>query len=153
MMMQTLPALLVPQKGETVIDYWMSMSPVAPVFGLEWRFSPLFREVMPNMASTPAMAGSVVLTEGDLHDEDLEEAEEEAKAVEAAEADDLTALKGVGPKMAAELNAMGLTSFAQLAQMTEANIAELSENLTAFRDRPVRDDWVGQARALMGQRT
>lgn len=150
MMMQTLPALLVPQKGETVIDYWMSMSPVAPVFGLEWRFSPLFREVMPDMASTPAMAGSVVLTEGDLHDEDLEEAEEEAKA---AEADDLTALKGVGPKMAAELNAMGLTSFAQLAQMTEANIAELSENLTAFRDRPVRDDWVGQARALMGQRT
>lgn len=149
-MMQSLPSLFAPQKGETVIDYWVSMSPAAPIFGVEWRFSSLFKEAMPKAAGTPAMASSVVLTEGDMHDEDLEEAEEEAQALEAAAMDDLTALKGVGPKMAAELNAMGLTTFAQLAEMTEANILDLSEKLSAFRDRPVRDDWVGQARALMG---
>ena len=149
MMMQSLPALFAPKKGETVLDYWMSMSPAAPIFGVDWRFAGLVRDAMPKAVATPAMASAVVLTEGDIHDEDQEEAVEEAKAVEAAANDDLTALKGVGPKMAAELNAMGLTSFAQLAEMTEANIADLSAKLSAFRDRPARDDWAGQARALM----
>ena len=40
-------------------------------------------------------------------------------------ADDLTALAGVGPKMADKMNAAGITSFAQLAAMTEESIAAL----------------------------
>lgn len=141
MMMQSIPALLAPREGETILDYWASLSPAAPVFGVEWRFAPMFREASQHMTA-PAAAGAAVLTEGNLRDEEFEQ----------AVADDLTRLKGVGPKMAAELNDMGLTTFAQLAEMTEANIAELSEKLSAFRDRPVRDDWVGQARALLDAR-
>ena len=47
------------------------------------------------------------------------------EAPKADAADDLTALAGVGPKMADKMNAAGITSFAQLAAMTEESIADL----------------------------
>ena len=48
-----------------------------------------------------------------------------AKPKTDASADDLTTLAGVGPKMADKMNAAGITSFAQLASMTEESIAAL----------------------------
>jgi len=47
------------------------------------------------------------------------------EAPKADAADDLTALAGVGPKMADKMNAAGITSFTQLAAMTEESIAAL----------------------------
>jgi len=64
------------------------------------------------------------------------------------EVNDLTALKGVGPKAAEALNAGGVTSFEQIAAWTEADIAKWDEALTA-RGRIERDDWVGQAKAKL----
>lgn len=62
---------------------------------------------------------------------------------------DLTAIKGLGPKAAAALNADGITSFAQIAGWTADDINQWDEKLTA-RGRIGRDDWVGQARAKLG---
>ncbi|GJL96639.1 MAG: hypothetical protein DHS20C06_04560 [Hyphobacterium sp.] len=59
----------------------------------------------------------------------------------------LTDIKGLGPKTAAALEADGITSFAQIAAWTESDIALWDGKLTA-RGRIVRDDWVGQAKAL-----
>ncbi|MEC9221827.1 MAG: 50S ribosomal protein L27 [Bacteroidota bacterium] len=64
---------------------------------------------------------------------EAKKAEPKAEAPKAAKketpkadaADDLTALAGVGPKMADKMNAAGITSFAQLAAMTEESIAAL----------------------------
>ncbi|MDF2231567.1 hypothetical protein P2H44_03280 [Albimonas sp. CAU 1670] len=67
-----------------------------------------------------------------------------------AAADDLKQIKGIGPKLERELNGMGLYTFAQMASLTEANLEWVDQNLTAFRGRSVRDDWVGQASALLG---
>jgi predicted flap endonuclease-1-like 5' DNA nuclease len=64
------------------------------------------------------------------------------------EVNDLTALKGVGPKAAEALNAGGVTSFEQIAAWTVADIAKWDEALTA-RGRIERDDWVGQAKAKL----
>jgi predicted flap endonuclease-1-like 5' DNA nuclease len=61
--------------------------------------------------------------------------------------DDLTALKGLGPKAAASLIAGGVTRFDQIAAWTDADIASWDERIQG-RGRIVRDDWVGQARAL-----
>ena len=47
------------------------------------------------------------------------------EAPKADATDDLTALAGVGPKMADKMIAAGITSFAQLAAMTEESIAAL----------------------------
>ncbi|MGR3783321.1 MAG: hypothetical protein ACU0DT_18910 [Albimonas sp.] len=67
-----------------------------------------------------------------------------------ATADDLKQIRGIGPKLERELNGMGLYTFAQMASLTEANLEWIDANLTAFRGRSVRDDWVGQASALLG---
>ncbi|WP_339951144.1 hypothetical protein [uncultured Albimonas sp.] len=67
-----------------------------------------------------------------------------------ATADDLKQIRGVGPKLERELNGMGLYTFAQMASLTEANLAWIDSNLTAFKGRSLRDDWVGQASALLG---
>ncbi|SFJ22048.1 Predicted 5' DNA nuclease, flap endonuclease-1-like, helix-3-turn-helix (H3TH) domain [Albimonas pacifica] len=67
-----------------------------------------------------------------------------------ATADDLKQIRGIGPKLERELNGMGLYTFAQMASLTAANLEWVDQNLTAFRGRSVRDDWVGQASALLG---
>ncbi len=67
-----------------------------------------------------------------------------------ASADDLKQIRGIGPKLERELNGMGLYTFAQMASLTETNLEWIDANLTAFKGRSVRDDWVGQASALLG---
>jgi len=53
--------------------------------------------------------------------------------------DDLTRLKGVGPKFAAMLNQMGITRFAQLARLSGGDIESLDRHLGAFKGRLERD--------------
>lgn len=64
------------------------------------------------------------------------------------EADDLTALNGVGPKLAEALNAQGIWHYSQIAAWTEANVAWVDENLPGVRGRASRDGWVAQAATL-----
>jgi len=67
----------------------------------------------------------------------------------AATGDDLGSIKGLGPKAAAALKAGGVTSVAQVAAWTEADIQHWDSAING-RGRIVRDDWVGQARKLTG---
>ena len=62
--------------------------------------------------------------------------------------DDLTRIKGVGPKLAATLESLGVTSFAQIASWDEAEIDRIDAQLGRFEGRIRRDDWTGQARLL-----
>ena len=72
---------------------------------------------------------------------------EAAPAAEAAAADDLKRLSGVGPALEKKLLAAGVTSFAQIAAWTEADIAEFDEKLS-FKGRIEREGWVEQAKTL-----
>ena len=65
-----------------------------------------------------------------------------------AKGDDLTRIKGVGPKLAASLRDLGVTSFAQIASWDEAEIDRIDARLGRFQGRIRRDDWTGQARLL-----
>ncbi|EDL48642.1 hypothetical protein [Erythrobacter sp. SD-21] len=62
--------------------------------------------------------------------------------------DDLTRIKGVGPKLAATLESLGVTSFAQIAAWDDAEIDRIDSQLGRFEGRIRRDDWTGQARLL-----
>lgn len=53
--------------------------------------------------------------------------------------DDLTMLKGVGPKLAATLNGLGIVRFAQLAKLSEGDLERLDQHLGPFRGRLERD--------------
>lgn len=62
-------------------------------------------------------------------------------------ADDLKAISGIGPKLEQVLNARGISSYAQIATLSEVEISTLDDEL-GFGGRIVRDDWVGQAKSL-----
>ncbi|HET9810905.1 MAG TPA: hypothetical protein VFP53_04330 [Sphingomicrobium sp.] len=53
--------------------------------------------------------------------------------------DDLTRLKGVGPKFAAMLNGFGIIRFEQLAALSEGDLDRIDEQLGPFRGRLQRD--------------
>ena len=61
--------------------------------------------------------------------------------------DDLTAIKGLGPKAAAALKAGGVTRFSDIAGWSEADVADWDERING-RGRIVRDKWVEQALTL-----
>ena len=62
--------------------------------------------------------------------------------------DNLRLLKGVGPKLAAQLNEFGITRFDQLAGLAENEVAMLDKRMGAFEGRIARDRLVEQARYL-----
>lgn len=66
----------------------------------------------------------------------------------AATGDDLTLIKGVGPKIATLLNAMGVTSYAQIAAWTDEDLEKIDASLGTFAGRASRDCWVDQCRLL-----
>jgi len=65
-----------------------------------------------------------------------------------AKADDLTQLSGVGPAYAKKLNAAGVTSFAQIAAWTEADIEALNETISGLKAKAENEGWVEQAKKL-----
>ena len=64
------------------------------------------------------------------------------------EADDLRKIKGVGPKLVALLQSLGVTTFAQIAAWSEADIDRIDAQLGTFAGRIRRDSWVEQAKFL-----
>jgi len=72
------------------------------------------------------------------------------KAPRKAGADDLKVIKGIGPKLETLLHSLGFFHFDQIAAWTEAELAWVDDNLEGFKGRAVREDWVGQARTLIG---
>jgi predicted flap endonuclease-1-like 5' DNA nuclease len=59
--------------------------------------------------------------------------------------DDLSRLKGVGPKFADALRGLGFNRYEQLAHLTPAEVERLDERLGTFRGRIARDRVVEQA--------
>jgi large subunit ribosomal protein L21 len=53
----------------------------------------------------------------------------------------------VGPALEKKLIAAGVTSFAQIAAWTEADVAEFGEKLS-FKGRIEREGWIEQAKKL-----
>ena len=68
-------------------------------------------------------------------------------AADAGAADNLKKLTGIGPALEKKLNGAGITTFAQIAALTDAQIAELEEQLS-LAGRFAKDGWVEQAKEL-----
>ncbi|MGS4982294.1 Predicted 5' DNA nuclease, flap endonuclease-1-like, helix-3-turn-helix (H3TH) domain [Pseudosulfitobacter pseudonitzschiae] len=63
-------------------------------------------------------------------------------------ADDLKQIKGVGPKLEALLNEMGIYHFSQVAGWRKKEVEWADQNLVGFKGRVSRDEWVKQAKVL-----
>ena len=92
----------------------------------------------PDPASDPPASGSAPAVSGGVSNAD------------AASADDLTAIKGLGKVKAAKLVAAGVTSYAQIAAWSDDDIAEMGLVSNTSPGQIRREDWVGQARSLAG---
>jgi NADH-quinone oxidoreductase subunit E len=99
---------------------------------------------------TVAAVEAAVATPGEAAVEADAAAPEGLFAEAPAVIDDLKLIKGVGPKLEAELNAIGIYTFAQIAAMTQPQLVWIDEQISSVRGRPVRDNWAGQAKALVG---
>ncbi|MBI6630233.1 NADH-quinone oxidoreductase subunit NuoE [Pontibaca salina] len=62
--------------------------------------------------------------------------------------DNLKLIKGIGPKIEAMLNQMGIYHYDQIAAWSDAEIAWVDQNLEGFRGRISRDSWIAQAAKL-----
>lgn len=62
--------------------------------------------------------------------------------------DDLTRIKGVGPKLRALLASLGVTRFEQIAGWSDAEIDRIDAQLGQFQGRIRRDNWIEQAKLL-----
>lgn len=67
---------------------------------------------------------------------------------DAGPADDLTRIKGLGPKIAGILRDEGVTTFAQIAAWSESDVERMDMALGRFSGRITRDQWVEQAKLL-----
>lgn len=63
-------------------------------------------------------------------------------------ADDLKQIKGVGPKLEQLLNSLGFYHFDQIANWSGDEVSWVDQNLTGFKGRVSRDNWVEQAKIL-----
>jgi predicted flap endonuclease-1-like 5' DNA nuclease len=193
-----------PQKDESLFEYWASFSPLAPWVGVDWRFSAMFKsdgattakkavakaaksasqvtkeatklaadsaakstaragqtaaKVVETAAKTTVIASKAVADSAAEAQETFEKVATDAAEIMTkpaglfakapAKIDDLKLIRGVGPKLEAEMNALGIYTFAQIAKFTKANLEWADANLSTIKGRPMRDDWVGQALALM----
>ncbi|AZO11027.1 MULTISPECIES: 50S ribosomal protein L21 [unclassified Mesorhizobium] len=62
------------------------------------------------------------------------------------EPDDLTVIKGIGPVAAKDLNEQGIITFAQLAKLTDKDVAKIDEHMPFSTDQI--KDWREQAKEL-----
>ncbi len=68
-----------------------------------------------------------------------------AEESEVPPADDLTRIKGLGPKAAMQLNSLGITRFAEMARWTPEQATAIDVRMGIFQGRMARDRWVEQA--------
>ena len=66
------------------------------------------------------------------------------KKAASKDGDDLTNISGVGPVIVKKLHAEGVTTFAQIAKWTDADVEAIEEKLS-FKGRVGREEWIKQA--------
>jgi NADH-quinone oxidoreductase subunit J len=69
------------------------------------------------------------------------------------EGDDLKKIKGVGPKLERLLHKNGIYTFSQIATLNEKEMTELDNQLEEFKGRIVRENWIEQAKTLVGEQS
>lgn len=110
--------------------------------------------VPPGVAGAGTAVAAAVEAQQVKAAEKVEAADAEAKAEPAPAAprpetgDDLTRIKGVGAKLNELLASLGVTTFAQIAAWSDADIDRIDAQLGRFQGRIRRDSWVEQAHLL-----
>lgn len=98
----------------------------------------------------PGLAGAGTAVAAVVEEQRVEVMNEMSEDVSDTAADDLSRIKGVGPKLEATLISLGVTRFSQIAAWSEEDIDRIDAQLGRFEGRIRRDNWVAQAQFLAG---
>lgn len=98
--------------------------------------------------AAPAASAALFPTPAPLPELSPAPAPAPAPATAPARADDLTRIKGLGPKLVSLLADLGITTFAQIAAWSDSDVARIDAQLGRFTGRVTRDQWVEQAKLL-----
>ncbi len=99
-------------------------------------------------APVKAKSGAAPKAEAKADVEEPKAAKKSAsKKADKAEGDDLSKISGVGPVIVGKLHDAGVTTYAQIAAWTDADVEEIEEKLS-FKGRVGREDWIAQAKEL-----
>jgi predicted flap endonuclease-1-like 5' DNA nuclease len=105
--------------------------------------------IRPHMAGRPpegrGLAGEAAAATSDLTGELLSAPVRKKLDGHGGPADDFILIKGIGPKFADVLHALGFTRFEQLARLSPTEVERLDPQLGAFSGRIARDRIVEQA--------
>jgi len=77
-------------------------------------------------------------------------AEVAAPVASAIEPDDLSNIKGIGPKLVKQLRKLGVTRFDQIATLSESDLDDKKNPLHSMKGRIMKDNWIEQAARLGG---
>ena len=128
------------QRNKALIDSAPAATPMQPAAGV-----PAGGATTEPAATTPAATPAPTPTPAPAS---ASASATPASASAPAGGDDLTRIKGLGPKLSATLRGMGVTTFAQIAAWDDAEIDRVDAQMGRFQGRIRRDDWVGQAAML-----
>ena len=78
-----------------------------------------------------------------------EKSKTNASATDQAE-DDLKRIAGIGAGLEKKLKARGITTIRQIAELSDADVADLEREIIRFSGRIKREQWVEQAKQLVG---
>jgi predicted flap endonuclease-1-like 5' DNA nuclease len=67
-----------------------------------------------------------------------------------ADLEDLKSVKGIGPKIEMLLRGQGVTSVAQIAAWSDADISAIAQKIGVKAARIRKDDWIASAKRLVG---
>jgi len=73
------------------------------------------------------------------------------KAAVVTSKDDLQVIKGIGPFIEEKLNALGITTYRQIANMNAKLEEQVNEAIEFVPGRVKRDQWANQAKILLGE--
>lgn len=88
------------------------------------------------------------VAEADPHMAKFADLPDDIKLAEGVSVDDISLIGGIGPKFQKGLKDLGVTTLAQIAAWTEADVARIETELNAS-GRIAREEWIEQARELM----
>jgi len=104
-------------------------------------------------------ATSKVVSKEEKKKEELKRVKERSNSIDfkilgtakASDKDDLQAINGIGPFIEEKLNALGIYTYLQVSKMTSKLEDTVNEAIEFFPGRVKRDQWVAQAKILLGE--